>query len=523
MTSRNRRYTTVALALLASAALAACGDSLHADPVEPPGAHGKATFTRESGSVTRLLVDATATEAWVHIDLDLGAEVAIDTPAGAAAWDLAFRRSDVKVNGGVSGTGGVEVSETAEAFAQVQSAPSTGWVTDAADAPDDDDDAPDYAFAARSAWYDYDASAHLLSPRATVYALRSSEGGYFALEFLGYYDAAGTSGFPSLRFSAIAPPPSVAPGALSVDASRADTWTYLRLNPPALVAVAAPEASDAWDVAFKRTEIRTNGGTSGGGYGGARLAAAGASFEALTATATTGFAVDTPLPVAGPPGAGEASANPVLNAWYDYDPSTHAVTPKAAFYVVRGAAGDYAKLAIDAFDDGVYALRVASLARDASPVTLHVDASDPERWVAVSLRDAAPVAVDDPASDHSWDLALRRTELRTNGGTSGPGAGGAFSAAAATFDDLGDTSALAFAADAMVPLPGPPGSGESSASPVLSAWYDYDPATHSVTPKPGIFFVRTADGGVAALSITDWADGHFTLQLLYAGAGRHGF
>ena len=39
-----------------------------------------------------------------------------------------------------------------------------------------------------------------------------------------------------------------------------------------------------------------------------------------------------------------------------------------------------------------------------------------------------------------------------------------------------------YAADAMLPVPGPPGSGEYSGSPTLAAWYDYDATTHAVTP-----------------------------------------
>lgn len=523
MTTQHPRLGALAFTLLAACGLGACGDSLEPAAVVDPTPDGQVRFTHESATTTHALVDATSTERWVLVDLDRGEEVDIATAAGAADWDLAVRRSEIKVNGGVSGAGGVEVAETAVAFAEVERAPEIGWVTDRADSPDDDDEAPDYAFAAGGAWYDYDASAHLLSPRDTVYALRSTAGDHFAIELTGYYDAVGTSGFVGFRFAPVAGPSGVAPGAIAVDASSAEAWTYLRLEPVSVLEVSAPETSDVWDLAFKRTEIRTNGGTSGGGLGGARLADAAASFDSISASPTTGFVDDAMLAIPGPPGSGESSANAALGAWYDYDPATHAVSPKEAVFLVRGAAGGYAKLAIDGFGDGVYALRVASLDRELTPQTLTVDASDPERWVTVSLRAAAVVTLEDPGADPRWDLALRRTAVRTNSGTSGPGAGGAVSAGVTSFGDLGETSDLAFAADAMAPLPGPPGSGESSANPAMSGWYAYDPATHAVSPKPELFLVRTADGGVAAVSVAAWEDGVYTLEVLYAGAGRTAF
>jgi hypothetical protein len=49
-------------------------------------------------------------------------------------------------------------------------------------------------------WYAYDQTSHVLTPRANVYFVRTS-GGVFALRFLSYYDAAGTSGFVKLTFA----------------------------------------------------------------------------------------------------------------------------------------------------------------------------------------------------------------------------------------------------------------------------------------------------------------------------------
>jgi len=68
-----------------------------------------------------------------------------------------------------------------------------------------------------------------------------------------------------------------------------------------------------------------------------------------------------------------------------------------------------------------------------------------------------------------------------------------------------------------VPEPGPPGSGTFSGNPVLSAWYDYNPRTHEVTPRPVAFVVCTADGGVARLRISGYGQGVMSLEYTYAG------
>ena len=51
---------------------------------------------------------------------------------------------------------------------------------------------------------------------------------------------------------------------------------------------------------------------------------------------------------------GEISANPALSDWYDYDVVTHTLSPKDTVFVVRTAHGDYVKLKIGAYEDGVF-------------------------------------------------------------------------------------------------------------------------------------------------------------------------
>lgn len=179
---------TIVLAL----ALVACAEDLHHDHEDPDaGADDPSRVTHtEDGDVTTTQVDATQETAWVYLDLDTRAEV-----GEGDAWDLAFQRFAIQLDG--------EVAIVADAdFGAMVAAPAGGWITDAPDG-DDEDTEPDLAF---GGWYAYDPATHTLTPNPLVYVVRTADEGYFKLEMLDYYDDAGSSGFPTFRWAAVAPP-----------------------------------------------------------------------------------------------------------------------------------------------------------------------------------------------------------------------------------------------------------------------------------------------------------------------------
>jgi hypothetical protein len=486
---------------------------------------------------------ATDHDAWVRFDLDRGEDATSD-PDG---WDVGFRRSVVAVNGGASGSGGVLVAALEEAFDAVTQAPETGWVTDEPDG-DDEDDATDWAFSRGGEWYDYDASTHVLTPRSVTYVARSTDGGYFKLGFIGYYDGAGTPGFPTYRWARVDPPetepdagvlpPPVdagmtdggvdageldgglppPPDVIEIDASSRETDVHLRIG-VGVVTVVDPATSDLWDLAFRRTTIRTNSGTSGSALGGAREVDAGVAYEEATSSGTVGFDPDMMMPGAGP-GAPETSASPALATWFDYDSATHVVSPRDAVFFVRTAMGDYARVRIVGWEDGRFRVRAALVPRAVEVRTLDVDAAASGAWTYVDLRRGRIAAIDMPAASGDWDVAFSRTRARTNGGTSGPGAGAAVDAERPTLSDVRMPPVSGFAVDAELPIPGPPGSGTYSGNPVLGAWYDYDSVTHVVSPRATVFVSRLADGGLAKIRIASWTDGRYVIEWSYAGAGR---
>jgi hypothetical protein len=192
-----KRMMLVAVA----ASVAACADEIrpeNPEPVDPvDGAH--VTHVDNGDGSTTSTVDASSMSEWIYLDLDAGAEV----DAGDAAWDLAFQRFLILVDGGVSGDAGVEVAILDGAdFAGMTAAPTDGWITDAADG-DDEDAEPDLAL---GGWYAYDPATHVLSPNDLVYVVRTGEGAYVKLQMLDYYDDAGTSGFPRFQWAPVGAP-----------------------------------------------------------------------------------------------------------------------------------------------------------------------------------------------------------------------------------------------------------------------------------------------------------------------------
>lgn len=496
-------YRTRNLTFIMSAALAACGGTStpndnhahHPDGGAAPAA--KVNIEAEGAGRWKVALDASDEATWIPLDLDtMRAE-----DAAGAGWDLSASRFRVRVNGGVSGEGGVRVAALVGAdLDALTEAPADGYATDAPQQVDPErpdqvpDSGADLVFerahaASSSGWYTYDPATHVLGAADVVYVLLSTEGRAFALRFGGYYDAFGTPGHITLTVKEVAPP-AAAPGPLEVDAS---SVAALALD-GAPADLAAPLG---WDLSLSRTVLATNGGASGAGLGGARWAPEGVDFEALTEAPTLGYAVDALLPLPGPPGSGEAPGNPVLAGWYDYDPVSHTVSPKAQPLLLRGAAGDYAKLQIISYQDGVYQLHLTPLPAQISRATLEVPLGD--EWRYVSLRAGAAVTPDAPEDSPTWDLALRRDQVRTNGGASGAG-GAAAQAAEATVTTAPEASYVEDAAEG---------------HPDLTAWLAGERA-------PATFVVRAAgEGGYARLTMEAVDDATLRLTWTYSGpAGR---
>jgi hypothetical protein len=128
-----------------------------------------------------------------------------------------------------------------------------------------------------------------------------------------------------------------------VDSSSATEWVYGDFETRAAIDAAGP-----WDLRFQRFHISTNGGVSG--TAGVEVAAlAGVTFAQVTAAPATGFTSDAP-------DGDDANLDPDYafeqgDGWYDYDSTTHVLTPKPLVWVVKTAGGSTLKLEISRYYD----------------------------------------------------------------------------------------------------------------------------------------------------------------------------
>lgn len=145
--------------------------------------------------------------AWVYFDFDTMDAVEVADPESSDSWDLAFRRFTIKVNGGVSGTGGVEFTRIENLpFTAVTLAPTTEYLVDMPDDEDEDED-PEYLMSTGdTAWFSYNPATHVLTPHDVVYAIRSVEGEYYKMQVLQYYDQVGSPAHIRFQWATIASP-----------------------------------------------------------------------------------------------------------------------------------------------------------------------------------------------------------------------------------------------------------------------------------------------------------------------------
>lgn len=146
-------------------------------------------------------------------------------------------------------------------------------------------------------------------------------------------------------------------------------------------------------------------------------------------------------------------------------------------------------------------------AQNAVKVTVVVDASAGgfaaaanNPYIYVSLANKARVDVTDVQADAStaWDIALKRDNIRSNSGDSGPGAAQVAALAAASFDATTAAAATTadFGHDAFIDAATCDTEVDGTGKPVTAfdGWYDYAPATMTLSPADKVFLVRAANG-----------------------------
>lgn len=104
-----------------------------------------------------------------------------------ANWDIAFKGSLIKVNGGISGDAQAEAAIITGIFNDIDSVPDTAtFNTDVADT----DSSVSYAipYGSGNGWYTFSMDTHLYSPiPGKVILIKTHDGKYAKMEILSYY------------------------------------------------------------------------------------------------------------------------------------------------------------------------------------------------------------------------------------------------------------------------------------------------------------------------------------------------
>jgi hypothetical protein len=133
-----------------------------------------------------------------------------------------------------------------------------------------------------------------------------------------------------------------------------------------------------------------------------------------------------------------------------------------------------------------------------------VDNAADNPYVYVDLRNATKVAINDldARTNTNWDIALKRSSLRTNGGDSGTGGREVASIQAATLAEVTAAPASGYASDDFATadcMLESTAIGEPRSA--FGDWYAYDVDTHVVTPKPEVYVLKRNNGSRTAFRI----------------------
>ncbi len=290
-----------------------------------PGPGGaQASFARSGNGLYAGHIDASGGD-WIYLDLDTQQQVTPADPSQSSAWDIAFKGADIKLNGGSSGTppkgravktyGDKVADGIAYPLAQITAAPTETAVNYQTDSltptgpadnphnlantggkplyamnisPDADQSPNQITGAGDYGWYRNTglAAGSVISARGNVaYVIYSVECRYYKLRMSGYQDASGAAGHPSFEFGEITGPACksaisgmVAPlgraafnatgssQKIVIDATDNNAWVHIDLsNARQTVPIDPNNDPQGWDLAFKRTDIKVNGGVSGSG------------------------------------------------------------------------------------------------------------------------------------------------------------------------------------------------------------------------------------------------------------------
>ena len=127
---------------------------------------------------------------FAYFDFSSGSVVESPGPLG---WDLAFQRFTILANGGpnFAGQGGI-LDLGITSLDSVTAVPTNGYEVNSSGG--------DVSNAATARWYEYSWTSHLLTPKLTVFAVRTADSRYAVFQILSYYCPAAQAGCTTIRY-----------------------------------------------------------------------------------------------------------------------------------------------------------------------------------------------------------------------------------------------------------------------------------------------------------------------------------
>jgi hypothetical protein len=135
-----------------------------------------------------------------------------------------------------------------------------------------------------------------------------------------------------------------------INSTGSTTWKYFSFATNDTITVTDPANSTAWDLAFQRYRIKTNGGKSGNGSGSAANSyqKEQTGFDNLKIVSDTAtFVSDDSISIAIQQGYANYVVNPALYTWFTLElggSQGTQIVPTDYIYIVKTGTGKYAKV-----------------------------------------------------------------------------------------------------------------------------------------------------------------------------------
>jgi hypothetical protein len=286
------------------------------------------TTVWNDGGFWEAMINATGTSQYTYYGFDHRDTVTL-TPEQAAtdtSWNIAFERSNVILNSGVSGPGNTVAIDLASmgrmdstdfmGFNDPMSLADSAWTADAFSLVIDE-------------WYSY-SQMHMVTATRNVYIMKDAGGNYvkFQIASIAHPGMPPSMGTITILFNYAGASPDFngAPDTLIFDATGGGP-IYVDFSTGAITDPTDPGNSTDWDLEFNNYEVHQNASMFGPGQCG--------TYEVWQDQTDPTDYYETPSAPTAPQAYFADSFGSVMANWYNYDGDTHILTSKNHVYAVR--------------------------------------------------------------------------------------------------------------------------------------------------------------------------------------------